>query len=94
MLVKQLSLFDLSHHMTMLRRLSMGRCPVGLILAGFTVVVLICTGFSVAVLFLGRKLKISLEQNVKEYQFYIRMPNFRPLGSIIKNKKTEGSRSP
>ena len=48
--------------------------PVGLIRAGFSAVRL----------FLGRKLKISLEQNVKEFQFYIRMPNFRLLGSIIK----------
>ena len=48
--------------------------PVGLIRAGFSVVGL----------FLGRKSKIFQEQNVKEFQFYIRMPNFRLLGSIIK----------
>ena len=35
---------------------------------------------------LGRKSKISHEQNVKEFQFYIRMPNFRLLGSIVKKK--------
>ena len=43
-------------------------------------------GFSAVGLFLGRKSKISHEQNVKEFQFYIRMPNFRLLGSIIKKK--------
>ena len=37
-------------------------------------------------LFLGRKLKISHEKNVKEFQFYISMQNFRLLGSIIKKK--------
>ena len=58
--------------------------PVGLIRAGFSAVGL----------FLGRKSKISHEQNVKEFQFYIRMPNFRLLGSIIKKKVPEGSRSP
>ena len=58
--------------------------PVGLIRAGFSAVGL----------FLGRKSKISHEQNVKEFQFYIRMPNFRFLGSIIKKKVPEGSRSP
>ena len=42
--------------------------------------------FSAVGLFLGRKSKISHEQNVKEFQFYIRMPNFRLLGSIIKKK--------
>ena len=47
--------------------------PVGLIRAGFSAVVL----------FLGWKLKISKEQNVKEFQLYIRMPNFSLLGSII-----------
>ena len=47
---------------------------------------LICAGFSAVGLFLGRKSKISHEQNVKEFQFYIRMPNFRLLGSIIKKK--------
>ena len=40
--------------------------------------------FSAEGLFLGRKSKISHEQNDKEFQFYIRMPNFRLLGSIIK----------
>ena len=50
--------------------------PVGLIRAGFLAVGL----------FLGRKSKISQEQNVKEFQFYIRKPNFRLLGSIIKKK--------
>ena len=58
--------------------------PVGLIRAGFSAVGL----------FLGRKSKISHEQNVKEFQFYISMPNFRLLGSIIKKKVPEGSRSP
>ena len=50
--------------------------PVGLIRAGFS-----ATG-----LFLGRKSKISRWQNVSIFQFYIRIPNFRPLGSIIKKK--------
>ena len=45
---------------------------------------LIRTGFSAIGLFLGRKSKTFHEQNVKEFQFYIRMPNFRLLGSIIK----------
>ena len=58
--------------------------PVGLIRAGFSAVGL----------FLGRKSKNSQEQNVKEFQFYIRMTNFRLLGSIIKKKVPEGSRSP
>ena len=48
--------------------------PVGLIRAGFLAVGL----------FLGRKSKNFHEQNVNEFQFYIRMPNFRLLGSIIK----------
>ena len=48
--------------------------------------VLIGAGFSAVGLFLGRKLKISHEQNVKEFQFYISMQNFRLLGSIIKKK--------
>ena len=56
--------------------------PVGLI-----------RGFSAVGLFLGRKSKTSQEQNVKEFQLYIRMPNFRFLGSIIK-KVPEGSQSP
>ena len=50
--------------------------PVGLIRAGFSAVGL----------FLGRKSKISIEETPKEFQFYIRMPNFRLLGSIIKKK--------
>ena len=45
---------------------------------------LIRAGLSAVGLFLGRKSKISHEQNVKEFQFYIRIPNFRLLGSIIK----------
>ena len=47
---------------------------------------LICAGFSPVGLLLGQKSKISHEQYVKEFQFYIRMPNFRLLGSIIKKK--------
>ena len=47
---------------------------------------LIRAGFSAVGLFLERKLKISHEQNVKEFQFYIRMQNFRLLGWIIKKK--------
>ena len=35
-------------------------------------------------LFLGIKSKISHEQNVKEFQFYMHLQNFRLLGSIIK----------
>ena len=50
--------------------------PVGLIRAGFSAVGL----------FQGRILKLSLEQNVKEFQFYIRMRNFRLLSSILKKK--------
>ena len=49
---------------------------------------LIRSGFSAVGLFLGRKLIISQEQNVKEFQFYMRIPNFRLLGSI--NKKSTG----
>ena len=49
-------------------------------------VVLIQAGFSTVGLFLGQKLKNSHEQNVKEFQFYICMPNFSFLGSIIKKK--------
>ena len=48
--------------------------PVGLIRAGFSAVGL----------FIGRKSKILQLQNVFIFQFYIRIPNFRPLGSIIK----------
>ena len=55
---------------------------------------LICPGFSAVGLFLGRKSKISHEQNVSIFQFYMRIQNFRPLGSIIKKKVSEGSRSP
>ena len=50
---------------------------VGLIRAGFSAV--------------GRKSKISIEETPKEFQFYIRMPNFRLLGSIIKKKVPEGN---
>ena len=50
--------------------------PVGLIHACFLAVGL----------FLSRKLKISIEETPKKFQFYIRMPNFRLLGSIIKKK--------
>ena len=49
---------------------------------------LIRSWFSAVGLFLGRKSKIYHEQNVKEFQFYICMPNFRLLGSIIKKKST------
>ena len=49
-------------------------------------VVLIRAGFSALGLFLGRKSKISIEETPKEFQFYIRMPNFRLLGSIMKKK--------
>ena len=49
--------------------------PVGLFRAGFSAVGL----------FLGRKSKISHEQNVMEFQFYIRMPNFK--ASRFNNKK-------
>ena len=45
-------------------------------------------GFQAVGLFLGWKSKISQEQNVKEFQFYICIPNFSFLCSIIKNKKT------
>ena len=41
-------------------------------------------GFRAVGLFLGRKSKISHEQNVKEFQFHIRMPNYSFLGLIIK----------
>ena len=43
--------------------------------------------FSAVGLSLGLKSKISQEQNVKEFQFYIRMPYFRLLGLIIKKIK-------
>ena len=42
--------------------------------------------FSAVSLFLGIKSKISHEQNVNKFQFYIRLPNFTLLGSIIKKK--------
>ena len=42
--------------------------------------------FSVVGLFLGLKSKISYEQNVIYFQFYIRLPNFRVLDSIIFKK--------
>ena len=45
---------------------------------------LIRSGYSAVGLFIGRKMKISQEKNVKEFQFYIRMQNCRLLGSIIK----------
>ena len=85
--MKQLSLFDLSRHTTMYVGPAVTEPinePVGLIRAGFLAVRL----------FLGWKWKISHEQNVKEFQLYIRMPSFRLLGSIIKKKVPEGSRSP
>ena len=44
-------------------------------------------------LFLVRKSKISIEENVEEFQFYICRPNFSFLGSIIK-KVPKGSQSP
>ena len=40
---------------------------------------------------LGLKSKISHEQNVIYFQFYIRLPNFRLLGSIIKIKSPSRS---
>ena len=42
--------------------------------------------FSAVGLFLGIKSKISHEQNVNYFQFYIRLPNCRLLGSIIFKK--------
>ena len=42
-------------------------------------------------LFLGLKSKILHEQNVIYFQFYIRLPNFRLLGSIIKSKSLSRS---
>ena len=39
-------------------------------------------------LFLVRKWKIYHDQNVKEFQFYIRMPNFTFIASIIIKKST------
>ena len=43
-------------------------------------------GFQAEGLFLGRKSKTSHKQNVKEFQFYIRIPYFRLLGSLITKK--------
>ena len=42
--------------------------------------------FSAVGLFLGLKSKISHEQNVIYFQFYIRLPNYRLLGSITFKK--------
>ena len=42
--------------------------------------------FSTAGLFLGLKSKISHKQNVIYFQFYIRLPNYRLLGSITFKK--------
>ena len=41
-------------------------------------------GFQAVGLFLSQKTEISHKQNVKIFQFYIRMTNFRLPGSIIK----------
>ena len=49
--------------------------------------------FSAVGLFLSQKSKIFHEQIVKKFQFYIRLPNFSFLGSIIK-KVPKGSRYP
>ena len=49
--------------------------------------------FSAVGLFLGLKSKFSHEQNVIYYQFYIRLPKFRLLSSIIKKNRQVG-RSP
>ena len=77
-MVEQLFLFEMSPITTMYAH-AVSECihgPVGLYAAH---------GFWALGLFLGRKSKIYHEQNVKEFQFYIRMPNFKLLGSIIKN---------
>ena len=42
--------------------------------------------FSDVGLFIGLKSKNSLEQNVIYFQFYIGLPNFRLLGSILYKK--------
>ena len=47
--------------------------------------------FSAEGLFLGLKSKISHEQNVIYFQFYVRLSNFRLLGSIIKIKSLSKS---
>ena len=57
-----------------------------------TPLVFCLAAFRAVGLYLGLKLKISHKQNVKEFQFYIRMPNFRLLGSIIKKKIPQGNR--
>ena len=49
---------------------------------------LIREGFSAVGLFLGRKSKISQEQNVKEFQFYIRLQKFQASGFNNKTKKS------
>ena len=46
---------------------------------------LICAGFSAVSLFLGRKSKISHEQNVEEFQFNIHIPKLQ--ASRFNNKK-------
>ena len=50
-------------------------------------------GFLAVGLFLGLKSKISHEQNVKEFQYYICMLNFSFLESLIK-RVPQTSRSP
>ena len=50
-------------------------------------------GFSAVCLFIGQKLKISHEQTVSIFQFYLRLLNFRLLVSIIK-KVPRAGRSP
>ena len=42
--------------------------------------------FSAVGQFVGRKSKISHEQNVSIFQFYIRLSNFRLVGAIIKKR--------
>ena len=81
-MVKQLFLFDLSPNTTRYLDPAVREIiyvPVGLHR----------TWFSAEGLFIGQKSKISQEQNVKEFQFYICMLNFSFLGSIIK-KSTSG----
>ena len=46
-------------------------------------------GFQAVGLLLGRKLQISHKQNVKEFQFYILMPNFSFLESIEKKSTSD-----
>ena len=50
--------------------------------------------FSAVGLFLGLKSKILHEQNVIDFQFYVRLPNFRLLGSIIYKKKSQSRSIP